>query len=113
MFKLARVGVILAQTVAQAGSRQALFCKLAAAHQAAVVQLELLETAVAQVAAVVSTSMPAVAVQAVIQALVAQAAAATAAVQEPNLLLAQAEQEAAAVALVAHGVEQAAAELAY
>jgi len=51
MFRLARVGVILAQTVAQAGSRQALFCKQAAVVSMAVVQLELLATVGAVVVA--------------------------------------------------------------
>jgi len=109
MFRLARVGVILAQTVAQAGSRQALFCKQAAARQAAVVQLELLETAVALVAAVVWTSMPEVRALVVIQEMVAMVEM----VVGRNPLLAQVEQAAVAVALAALGAEQAAAELAY
>jgi len=114
MFKLARVGVILAQTVAQAGLKQALFCKQEAAAAAAAVQLELLATVGAMVvAAAALTSMAVAAELAVIQALVALAAVEAAAVLEPNLLLGQAEQAVAVAVLVTHGVEQAAAELAY
>jgi hypothetical protein len=93
MFRLARVGVILAQTVAQAGLKQALFCKQEAADQAAAVQLELLATVGAMVVAAAALNSMAVAAElAVIQALVALAAR----VAEPNLLLVQEAVEAAA-----------------
>jgi len=113
MFRLARVGVILAQTVAQAGLKQALFCKQEAADKEAAVQLELLATVGAMVvAAAALTSMAVAAELAVMQALVALAVVAPVGVAELNLLLVQ-EAVAAAAAEQAAMAAAAAVELAY